>query len=504
MAAVREGVLSREIAVLLAELGESRDELARLKGDAARAAEETAGLRLQLSIAREAVRALQDALDAMRRSRSWRITSPIRVVSNLARRIAGRPLAPLAPALRSGFAGEVASPEPADAPMPSLPAPASQVGRRRRVFVAADFLPLFDQQSGGRRLNEIIRLLGEIGWDVVFLSMCPEDNLPGVLGQPEGRLRYENSLRAGGVTHILYGLEQARRYLDEAGREIDCAILSFPAIATEMLPLVRAYCPTSRIIFDMVDFHGLRMSREAALLKDPTLADEAARQQALELACAKAADVTFAVTSEERAALLQLVPNAVVEVMPNIFDVPERPLPGPEGRTGLLFVGGFWHKPNGDAMLWFVEKIWPLVRQRAPATRLTIVGSYPSDEVLALGQQPGIEVLGYVADLSAEFDRHRAFVAPLRYGAGMKGKVGESLINGLPVVATSVGAEGMGLQPGANILVADTEAEFAEQVLRLLQDDRLWGRLAAKGRQHIIDTLSRDVIGARLRTILNG
>jgi hypothetical protein len=62
----------------------------------------------------------------------------------------------------------------------------------------------------------------------------------------------------------------------------------------------------------------------------------------------------------------------------------------------------------------------------------------------------------------------------------------------------------MGLQPGANILEADTEAEFAEQVLRLLQDDRLWGRLAAKGRQHIIDTLSRDVIGARLRTILNG
>ena len=212
----------------------------------------------------------------------------------------------------------------------------------------------------------------------------------------------------------------------------------------------------------------------------------------------------MAVTLEEKGALLDLVPDAVVEVVPNVFDVPGHAVPGPEQRSGLLFVGGFWHTPNGDAAIWFVEQVWPIVRREAPDQRLSIVGSNPTDEVLALNASPGVDVLGYVPDLAPLFDRHRLSIAPLRFGAGMKGKVGQSLIHGLPVVATTIGAEGMGLQHAEHILVADEEEAFAAHVLRLLRDDELWRRLSASGRALIASTLSRDVVRHRLEAILGG
>lgn len=226
--------------------------------------------------------------------------------------------------------------------------------------------------------------------------------------------------------------------------------------------------------------------------------------RAKEISCARAADVTIAVTEGERAALLEIAPDVVVETLPNVFEVPRNVPSGPVGREGLLFVGGFWHKPNGDAMHWFVNRIWPLIQREVPDLVLRIVGANADNEVLALGARPGVEVLGFVPELTPLYDQHRAFIAPLRYGAGMKGKVGQSLVHGLPVVATSIGAEGMALQDGVHLLVADQEEEFAEQVLRLLRDDVLWSRLAVQGREHIERTLSVDVVRNRLETVLGG
>jgi glycosyltransferase involved in cell wall biosynthesis len=181
--------------------------------------------------------------------------------------------------------------------------------------------------------------------------------------------------------------------------------------------------------------------------------------------------------------------------------VPAGPPPGPEGRAGLLFVGGFWHVPNGDAVLWFVEHVWPRIQAQAPDVVFRIAGSDPTPEVLALGGRPGIEVLGYQPDLTAHFNTARVFVAPIRFGAGMKGKVGQSLVNGLPAVATPIGAEGMSLVADEHLLVADMAEDFAEAVLSLLQDDALWRRLQAQGRALIQATLSKPVVARRLETL---
>jgi glycosyltransferase involved in cell wall biosynthesis len=166
-------------------------------------------------------------------------------------------------------------------------------------------------------------------------------------------------------------------------------------------------------------------------------------------------------------------------------------------------VGGFWHKPNTDAVLWFVRDIWPILRRQNPGLRFCIAGSNPSDPVRELDGRDGIEVLGFVPDLTPFFDRARVFVAPLRFGAGMKGKVGQSMMSGLPVVATAIGAEGLGAEDGEHLLVAETPAAFAAQVMTLLDDDAAWTRIQAEARALIEATLSEAAVAPRVAALFH-
>jgi glycosyltransferase involved in cell wall biosynthesis len=502
---LREASLRRQVAHLMQERRQLRSSLEARGATIDEQARQGAGLAAERADLIARIEALETQLAAVYASRSWRSTALARKLVNVGRGLTG-PAAGLPDvALRLPARG-ISAPS---LPLPALAskatadriaAPAAR-STRRRLLIAADMPPLFDQQSGALRLKTLIDMLGRDGWSMVFASLMPLDGLPGVLATATGRERYETALREAGVDDIRYGLRDIDAFLENQGAGLDAAFLSFPIVADPLLPLVRARCPSTRIIFDMVDFHALRTLREARLRGDAALIAEAERQQAIELACVRASDVTVAITRDEKAALLDLVPEAVVEVVPNVFDVPRRKPPGIAGRRDLFFVGGFWHKPNKDAVLWFVERILPLIHAAAPEVIFRIAGSNMDDEVLALGAQPGVEVLGFVEDLQPEFDRHRVCVAPLRYGAGMKGKVGQSMMLGLPVVATSIGAEGMDLVSGEHILVADDEQGFAEETLRLLRDDELWTRLAGLGALHIQQTLSIEAVSDQLRLL---
>jgi O-antigen biosynthesis protein len=226
--------------------------------------------------------------------------------------------------------------------------------------------------------------------------------------------------------------------------------------------------------------------------------------RAVELTNARTADITVAISESERQALLEIDPNLVVEVIPTVFEMPNDARFEVDGRSGLLFVGGFWHTPNVDAVLWFARDVWPLILSQRPDMRFCVVGSNPSEEVLALRGRPGIDVAGYVPDLTELFARSRMSVVPLRYGAGVKGKVGQSMAYGLPVVATSVGAEGMTLENGKHLLVANTPDEFANAVIRLATDDDLWRRLQANGRRFVEHSQSMDVVRGKVRALMNG
>ena len=504
-AGLREAALRREIARLTRECGRLVTAAEQRQSPVTDAAEPTPYYHATSQT--DAVRlAAKDALiRALYASRSWRMAAPLRALS----RLLGRgPESAVEAALAQTEAAAITRLGAAPIASATHDLSVSSAVKRRpeghsrgEVLVVAPHLPLFDRQSGGLRLKTLTGMIAELGWTVTFCTSLPADCGPGFLGSPQGRAAYEEVLRAVGVTRFVYGIDGIRQFLIEAGGAMRYAFLSFPAVASDVTPLIRSHCPWARVIFDTVDLHFLRMQREAALRRDARLAEEAERMRQLELACVRSADVTVAVSDEERRLLLDLVPESVAETVPNVFQVRGGPSPGPAARAGLLFVGGFWHAPNADAVLWFVEHVWPRICAEAPEVVFRIVGADPPPEVLALGCLSGMEVVGYVPDLTPYFDAARVFVAPIRFGAGMKGKVGQSLMHGLPVVATAIGAEGMSLVDGAHLLVADTAEDFAESVLSLLDDDGLWGRLQTQGRALVESTLSESVVARRLETL---
>jgi len=170
-------------------------------------------------------------------------------------------------------------------------------------------------------------------------------------------------------------------------------------------------------------------------------------------------------------------------------------------RRGLVFIGGFQHPPNTDAVLWYASEVLPLLRARLPGVPTYVVGGQPPATVRALAAEDLI-VTGHVPDVMPYFTGCRVSIAPLRYGAGVKGKVNLAMSYGLPVVATTPSVEGMHLEPGGDVLVADTPEAFADAVARVYDDERLWEQLAAAGRDNIRQHFSREVARAALVALL--
>ena len=282
----------------------------------------------------------------------------------------------------------------------------------------------------------------------------------------------------------------------------DLVVLSRPTVSAALRDAVRLNFPRALLVYDTVDLHFLREERMLSL--DPAHAGgdaawhEHLRRKRGELDEIRAADVVSVVTDAELDVVRSLVPEVDAVVLPNVHAVRSTAVPGPAGRADLLFIGGYPHPPNVDAMLWFVEDILPLVLEREPV-RLDALGAFPPPELTALASE-ALSVPGHLEDVLGFFDRARVFVAPLRYGAGMKGKIGMAMARGLPVVTTSVGAEGMQLVDGVHTLVADDPASFAEAVLRLYRDDVLWERLSVEARDHVAREWSPAAMSMRLRT----
>lgn len=499
------------LAVSQARLGRSRQESAQLKQSLAATEQILAGVRLE--VARR-----DEKLAELYRSTSWRVTGPLRTakvmlrtargtarsalsglgfsgVRHLARRLYHR--LPLSRGARvwcrtaylkrqtridTGTAQELL--QDAD-PLLRMAESAGAYDPSHPWFLVVDeYFPSPDKDSGSVRMSGILRLLGEQGFRLAFAA----DNTAG-------QDTYRQSLDGQGV-ETLQGYSAILEHLGRRGGRYRYVILSRPDIAFRYLPAVRAFALNAEVAFDTVDLHWVRMEREMELSGDSDLKEQVDRYRRVELFNAAASDMVLAITPEEKARLREELPAARVEVLPNIHD--PRPLATPFAeRRGLMFIGGFWHKPNEDAVHYFVERILPRVVEAIPDVLFTIVGSNMPPSIKAL-RSAHVDPLGYVADVEPCFASCRVFVAPLRYGAGMKGKIGQSIAYGLPVVTTAIGAEGMGLVDGLHILLADRPEAFADAVIRLYRDAELWGRLSANALAHLREQYSLEATRRRL------
>ncbi|WP_116367402.1 glycosyltransferase [Parahaliea mediterranea] len=331
--------------------------------------------------------------------------------------------------------------------------------RQRSVLIIDHYVPHYDKDAGSRSTFMYVREMVAMGYKVIFLGANFFPHEP-----------YTEALQQLGV-EVLVGEAMARgldRWLAEHAAYIDTVYLHRPHVAEQFLPHLDKLSPRPPIVFFGHDLHYLRTQREGALQGADALEKEAAKWHDREFAVFEKVDKVYypstveveAIRAERPALNVSAIPLYAIEPVEVQYEYTE--------RSGILFVGGFNHPPNVDAACWFVQDILPLVRARCPHVEFHIVGSNAPERVEALASQAGVTMHGFLSDedLEALYGSIRQVVVPLRFGAGVKGKVLDALARQVPVVTTAVGAEGIP-QADEVLYIADTAADIAEAVISL-------------------------------------
>jgi GT2 family glycosyltransferase len=357
---------------------------------------------------------------------------------------------------------------------------------RKAVLVIDHYVPTYDRDAGSFFCYSLLKSLCMLGYRVVF---WPE-NL--YAHQP-----YTGVLQQLGV-EVRYGEYQLGRYLEEFGANFHAAIVTRNHVAINCIEEVRRFIP--KVLYHDPDLEFLREERRCR--QEGTDPRQVARIKQREFFLFRNCDVVSIHSPVERDIILQEMPQARVEVLPlPVHDVAPGVAPF-AGRRGLLFVGGT-HPPNVDALRYFIGEILPLLAARIPGVTLTVAGEVSRHELDDLDLSRVI-FTGYLRDLRPLFEQALVYVAPLRFGAGIKGKILEAITFGLPVVTTSIGAEGIGLTNGVSVLIADHACDFAAAVLRLGHDQELWQKVRASGREHVARNFSQAAFRQRVAEVMTG
>ncbi len=360
------------------------------------------------------------------------------------------------------------------------------------ILVIDDKVPEYDKHAGAVTLFQYLNLMVELGLKVIF---HPQDGQPL---QP-----YTDALQRRGI-EIVHAPDTLAEWLAENGRHVDFVWTARPYVTFPILDLIKR-TTGAPILYYTHDLHYLREMRRFELDGNGWAREESERLKPMELGIFAAVDIVMTPSTEEARIIALEVPDARVAVVPPYL-FPDTASVDPAtldfaSRRDVLFVGGFDHTPNVDAALWLVRDIMPLVWATAPDTRAMIVGHAPPDEVRALAGDR-VEVTGFVPSIDPYFARARASVSPLRYGAGVKGKIVSALQAGIPVVTTGCGNEGIQLGHGVEALVGETAADIADAVLRLLGDAPLCRELSQAGAAVVRERFSATRARRVLRRLL--
>ena len=361
------------------------------------------------------------------------------------------------------------------------------------ILVLAPHYPFFDRSSGDFRLFQILRALSQN--NKVFYCGLNNQYHAQRLGMDEIQ-RYERHLDEIGVVPVRGGPSQVLKQ-----QVIDAVFCEFYFVVASWIKSIRLLQPHARVIVDSVDVHYHRLNAKAKLTGSLDDAVKAATVKEDELAAYRLADVVITVTDRDRELLINEIPGLIAAVVPNIHPIHEPVLYS--AKPTLIFIGGFAHEPNIDAMLYFCSEVFARIIREIPEVRLTIIGSEPPDVIQKLVSK-NIEVLGYVPDITSYLESALISIAPLRFGAGMKGKIGEAMSFGLPVVTTRIGIEGFGLTHGKNVLVGDSPQEFSDAVLSLLKDKEMYERIRLAGYHYIKQNYSEEAVQTKIFSLFDG
>ena len=344
-----------------------------------------------------------------------------------------------------------------------------------------------NQDSGSLRTLRLLRILRDIGCRVTFVA----DNL--LADEP-----YAQALRDAGI-EVLHAphVHSLKEFLTRRGGEYDVVTLCRHYIAIQYVELIKATHPSTTVWFDTIDLHYLRLQRQYELDTAAATQKMAELAYAEEMEVIKKSDLTIVVSESEVAALEDEVPTAPVALISNIHDIDESEV-SVDGRSDVLFVGGFQHPPNIDAVEYFGNDIWPHFKAACPEAEALVIGSRMPETLKRWGEERGLTMIGFVDDLKPYYEQCRLAIAPLRYGAGVKGKVNQALSYGVPVIGSQTALEGMGLRHGEDAMVADAPDSFARAMVSVYNDDELWQLLSSNGQASLQGRFTPDVAKAAL------
>lgn len=355
---------------------------------------------------------------------------------------------------------------------------------RKSILVTDVRVPHHDMIASDLTTFHLLKDLVGFGYSVTFV--------PWGAPWPE---RYEVDLRRLGVVMDYNPAEHggARDYVERFGSKYSAFYVQPMGLAAELLPVIRHVAPNARVVFHAADLCFVREQREAELSQNKKLLASAAKTKMQELDLIRKVDHLVVISEREKEFVLAEVEQTTqVSAFTCLYSkCQDSPAPF-DVRKGVIFIGVFGHRPNVDAVLWFVRKVWPLVRKKVPDMVFHVVGNYAPPEIAKLNGKNGIVIEGFVKDLDPLLASVRVAVAPLRYGAGIKGKIGTTMGAGVPNVCTSIAVEGMSIENDKQALLADSPEDFAASVVRLHSEAVLWTQLSQAGLELVREKYSEE------------
>lgn len=351
-----------------------------------------------------------------------------------------------------------------------------------QVLVIGYVWPEPDSSAAGRYMLSLLETFVAQGWRVTFASAAQSGEHRTDLTQL-GIIEQPVKLNCDSFDHFVNRLQP------------DIVLFDRFMLEEQFAWRVARVCPNALRILDSEDLHSLRDARHQAFKAGQAFTPSTMRSPLAmrEVAAIFRSDLTLLLSDVEQQ-LLQAhfsVPPALLHHCPFMLDPPNQQtnaLPDFTNRQHFICIGNFRHAPNWDSVLWLHQQIWPLIRQQLPTAELHVCGAYPPKKATQLhNPKQGFLVKGWVADAAAHMQQARVCLAPLRFGAGIKGKLVEAMQNGTPSVTTAIGSEGMGDQqnwPGA---VAESAPEIAQQAIDLYQNQNRWQQARQQGWQRLRD-----------------
>lgn len=370
------------------------------------------------------------------------------------------------------------------------PAPTQQ--HNYQLLVIDYDIPKINHDAGSNYIIELLKIVITINIDVTLI----------LINHPFYDPKKNAVFKKLGIKCICWpeyiNIDQ---YLQREGHQFKWVMINKISCAQQCFKKVKYYLPNAIIVFLTVDLHFLRNQREAELLKSNKLLTNAAQDKVIELDIIKKSDVSIVVSTEEYCILKKYLPNANVAIIPIPHSIYGNTTAF-EQRNDILFIGSFLHKPNLDGIEFFIREIWPIVRNLIPDVRLHIIGSHTPKKIFRY-RNNHIIVHGYVENLLDIYQSIRINIAPLRYGAGIKGKIISSLAHGVPTVATTIATEGMGLIHDKHALIADSPDDFANAIAELYQNKNQWEKISNHGLTLAENQFSTTVITQKMKQLFS-